>query len=163
MSDHNPTIHPLAQLEFSSRVRKRAQYEAFEFSLVPEGVQVRNGSYADPENHEYVVTVRGGVPVACTCPADTRFDGACKHRVAVAIRRPILDVTMQAQAVADGGRPVSSRKLGYARDEPSAEPEMTDPDHCEACAELDGLPCWECFRMQTVESDSDLASHHRFG
>ncbi|WP_136592183.1 SWIM zinc finger family protein [Salinigranum halophilum] len=152
MSDHNPTIHPLAQLDFSSRVRKRAQYEALEFSLVPEGVQVRNGSYADPENHEYVVTVRGGVPVACTCPADTRFDEACKHRVAVAMRRPILDVAVQAQVVADGGRTTSaSRTSGHSRHESSAELETTDPDHCEVCAALDALPCWDCFRARFGE------------
>ena len=151
MSDHNPTTHPLAQLEFSSRVRKRAQYEAFEFSLVPGGVQVRNGSYADPENHEYVVTVRGGVPVACTCPADTRFDGACKHRVAVAIRRPILAVTMQAQAVTDGGRTTSSaRAPDPSRHERSSDIETT-ADHCDACAALDALPCWDCFGTRSEE------------
>jgi hypothetical protein len=91
--------HPLARLEFSSRVRKRAQYEAFEFSLIPGGVRVRNGSYADPENHEYDVAIRDGVPVACTCPADAHFHGACKHRVAVAMRRAVLDAAIRMQAV----------------------------------------------------------------
>ncbi len=82
--------HVLSQLTFTSRVAKRAQYEALEFTIVPEGVLVRNASHANPAEHEYLVTVRDGVPVACECPADDRYDGACKHRVGVAIRTPIL-------------------------------------------------------------------------
>ena len=81
-------VHPLVSLDFSPRVRKRAEYEAFTFSLVPNGVLVRNESYADPANHEYAVQVTDGVPVACDCPADANFAEACKHRVAVAMRRP---------------------------------------------------------------------------
>ncbi|WP_114578519.1 SWIM zinc finger family protein [Saliphagus sp. LR7] len=45
------------------------------------------------------MNVENGVPVACECPADTYRDGACKHRVAVAIREPVL-----AAATADGSR-----------------------------------------------------------
>ncbi|WP_435066079.1 SWIM zinc finger family protein [Halobaculum sp. EA56] len=80
----------LRALDPTTRVIKRAQYECFEFTLCPEGTRVRNESYADPENHEYTVRVEGGFPTACTCPADTNRPEACKHRVAVAIRRPIL-------------------------------------------------------------------------
>ncbi|WP_142860901.1 SWIM zinc finger family protein [Salinigranum halophilum] len=147
MSDHNPTVHPLARLDFSGRVRKRAQYEAFEFSLVPDGVQVRNESYADPENHEYIVAVRAGVPVACTCPADARFDGACKHRVAVAMRRQILDVVTQVNVVADGGyASVVSGQSARSREEATSESSSTEADDCGVCAELDSLPCWACFQ-----------------
>ena len=88
-------MHPLEQLEFPPRVAKRAQYEAFEFSVHSPGVQVRNCSHADPSAHEYLVTVRAGVPTECTCPADETFEGACKHRVAVAIRSPVLDSLAQ--------------------------------------------------------------------
>jgi hypothetical protein len=91
--------HPLARLDFSTRVRKRAEYEAFECVLLGTDVRVRNVSYATPDTHEYLVTVRDGLPVACTCPADDRFDGACKHRVAVAIRRPILELIAAVEAV----------------------------------------------------------------
>jgi hypothetical protein len=152
MSEHRSTTHPLARLAFSSRVRKRAQYEAFEFALVPDGVLVRNNSYADPENHEYVVTIRDGVPIACTCPADVRFDGACKHRVAVAIRQPILDIATHVQVVADGGDVPSgsiSRRVGFATDVSASESTATESDPCEVCKELDVLPCWECFRTES--------------
>jgi hypothetical protein len=74
-----------------TRILKRAQYEAFAFEWFDGDVLVRNESYADPDDHEYLVTVDGGRPIACTCPADARFDHPCKHRVAVAIRRPILE------------------------------------------------------------------------
>src|SRR6056297_1828761 len=84
------TMHPLERLDFPTRVAKRAQYEAFEFTVTDDGVRVRNCSHADPTDHEYTVTVEDGLPTACTCPADKRFAGACKHRVAVAIRDPVL-------------------------------------------------------------------------
>ncbi|WP_132061009.1 SWIM zinc finger family protein [Halorussus amylolyticus] len=81
----------LARLETTSRVRKRAQYEAFEFELQDDDVRVRNRSHANPEDHEYIVRIEDDLPTACTCPADVKYSGACKHRVAVAIRQPILD------------------------------------------------------------------------
>jgi hypothetical protein len=82
---HEPSTNPLSKLSFTKKVAKRAQYEAFEFTLVPEGVGVRNGSHANPEEHEYLVTIGEGTPQTCTCPVNARFAGACKHRVAVAI------------------------------------------------------------------------------
>lgn len=82
---------PLAALEVTSRILKRAQYEAFSFTLTAEGVRVRNNSHADPSEHEYLVTVADGVPTSCTCPADAYSEGACKHRAAVAIRAPVTD------------------------------------------------------------------------
>jgi hypothetical protein len=82
MSSEN---HVLSQLTFTKRVAKRAQYEALEFSLTTRGVCVRNTSHANPANHEYLVPVRDGIPIACECPADDRYGGACKHRVGVAI------------------------------------------------------------------------------
>ena len=101
-TDDPPTqTHPLAALAFSRRVRRRAEYEALAFSLVPDGVLVRNESYEDPANHEYIVHVTDGVPVACDCPADAYFEEACKHRVAVAMRRPILDAVSRMHAVSD--------------------------------------------------------------
>ena len=84
----------LDRLEVSDRALKRAQYEAFDFRLTPDGVEVRNGSHADPSEHVYTVTVADGVPATCTCPADDHYDGACKHRLAVAIREPVLEAAV---------------------------------------------------------------------
>lgn len=130
------STHPLSRLEFSKRVAKRAQYEAFEFTLVPEGVRVRNGSHAKPKEHEYLVGVAGGIPETCTCPADARFDGACKHRVGVAIRKPILDAANR-QVAADGG-------VETATGLSSQQEGQQEEDNCEEC--LDEFPCWECVR-----------------
>ncbi|QSG05119.1 SWIM zinc finger family protein [Halapricum desulfuricans] len=91
--------------EIPRRVLKRAQYEAFEFELVGEQIRVRNASYVDPENHEYELTIAEGIPIQCTCPADARFDSPCKHRVAVAIRRPILDLVTEVQSKNTGETP----------------------------------------------------------
>lgn len=141
----------LAQLDVSSRVSKRAQYEAFEFEIRSGGVLVRNTSYAKPSKHEYVVTLRDGVPATCECPADARFDGACKHRVAVAIRRPVLDAARGQPVAADGGTVGDGIGHGDARaDADDPPPEAAADGESEACAECAALPhdfpCWECVR-----------------
>ncbi|MFC6727068.1 SWIM zinc finger family protein [Natronoarchaeum mannanilyticum] len=130
-------MHLLDDLSFTSKVAKRAQYEAFEFVIVPDGVRVRNCSHEKPAEHEYTVTVRDGRPTCCECPADQRFDGACKHRVAVAIRRPIVEAATTSQVRADGG---TVQKDGES-------PADTDqPDDCECASLPNGFPCWECVR-----------------
>lgn len=52
-------------------------------------------SWDDPEDHEYRVSVVDGVPTVCECPADRYHDEVCKHRVAVAIRRPVLAAAVE--------------------------------------------------------------------
>jgi hypothetical protein len=128
-----PSEHPLSQLTFSSRVGKRAQYEAFEFTVQPDGVRVRNGSHANREAHNYLVTASGGIPAYCTSPADTHSDDACKHRVAVAIREPIMAAATR-QVAADGGTVVE--EAGSAED--------VDVEECEYC--IGDFPCWESVR-----------------
>ncbi|MFC7076822.1 SWIM zinc finger family protein [Haloarcula halophila] len=106
-------MHPLEELQFSTTVAKRAQYEALALSIFGTNILVRNESHATPSDHEYLVTVEDGLPMSCSCPADTSFDGACKHRVAVAIQRPLLDVLRCQQAGeppgADGGQSQTQR------------------------------------------------------
>lgn len=120
--------------EPTSRVLKRAQYEAFMFSVLGGDIRVRNESYENPANHEYLVTVVDGIPAACECPADATYEGPCKHRVAVAIRPRILDLATKVQVAADGG----IRANDYH--------ESAESDQCE-CDELsDGFPCWDCIR-----------------
>lgn len=91
------TSLPISQLDPTKRVLKRAQYEAFKFSLLNGNVLVRNASYSDPTEHEYLVTVHDGLPKSCDCPADTHSQGPCKHRVAVAIRTSILEAAIAMQ------------------------------------------------------------------
>ncbi|MFC6787123.1 SWIM zinc finger family protein [Halobaculum halobium] len=144
----------LRQLAPTTRVLKRAQYEAFEFSIRTDGIHVRNASYADPENHEYLVTLSEEIPAACTCPADARFDGACKHRVAVAIRSPVLAAARDVsttRVAADGGErgavtprrsPVDTDSIDED-DTPAGGGDVETPEDCE-CDGLDGFPCWAC-------------------
>jgi len=143
-------MHPLAALTFSSRVAKRAQYEQFDITPVGSDFRVRNESHANPAEHEYLVKMDGTVPIACTCPADERFDGACKHRVAIAIRRPARDCPSNPSEAAsrirgDGGPSVERRaeKVSTA-DESQQRTCKADSDDCEDC--LPDLPCWECYR-----------------
>ncbi|MDT3433276.1 SWIM zinc finger family protein [Haloarcula sp. 1CSR25-25] len=144
-------MHPLEALTFSSRVAKRAQYERFDITPVESGFRVRNESHANPAEHEYLIAMDGSVPSACTCPADERFDSACKHRVAIAIRRPDRDLA-QSQSTdtphirSDGGPAVDSgtEQAGVAG-ELHQHTSKDDPDDCEDC--LPDVPCWECYRL----------------
>lgn len=83
-------MHPLTVLNPPTRILHRAQNEPFEFSLTERGVLVRNTRHPDPDYHEYDVEIVDGIPVGCTCPANTAFEGPCKHRVAVAIRPRLI-------------------------------------------------------------------------
>jgi hypothetical protein len=146
------TEHPLDQLDAPNRIIKRAQYEALAFELLETNVLVRNESHTDPENHEYLVVLEDGLPVSCTCPADEHYENACKHRVAVAMRRPIIDFANEVQLLADGG---SIRKQ---TDQRSPEPgdsgagsKESESEDCE-CSDLPGeFPCWDCYRAGTKE------------
>jgi hypothetical protein len=123
------TDHVLHELEVRTWPLKRAQYEAFAFSLFEGDVIVRNESHADPANHEYRVTVEDGVPTVCECPADTKYDGACKHRLAVAIRPRILQAIRRLQVAADGGVQASRAPAGIGTDASSDVPQQFDGDH----------------------------------
>ena len=129
-------------------MRRRAEYEAFEFALIPEGVLVTNCSHADPNEHRYLVRVVDGLPTSCSCPADERFDGACKHRVAVVIRGPVLEAAQQTVVATDGGLVPAE----------NSETELVDEDDCD-CNELpDGVPCWPCFRDGEQEFENEWSS-----
>ncbi|WP_324665391.1 SWIM zinc finger family protein [Haloarcula sediminis] len=154
-------MHPLEHLEFSKRVAKRAQYEALDISICETDILVRNESHANPEDHEYTVSIDEGIPVSCTCPADARFDGACKHRVAVAIRRPLLD-TLQSMKrgepplAADGGLSASQAGKDHTSDtSPAPTDSVTefldrDSEECSEC--LSDFPCWGCYRTGVTSS-----------
>ncbi|WP_227377598.1 SWIM zinc finger family protein [Haladaptatus halobius] len=130
----------LSQLTFIKRVAKRAQYEALEFSLETRGVLVRNTSHANPADPEYLVTVHDGIPIACECPADDRYEGACKHRVGVAIRTPLLQAATDHSLVADGGIQIENEPENHAEDS-----DTNQPADC-YCDRLSGFPCWSCVR-----------------
>ncbi|WP_458208718.1 SWIM zinc finger family protein [Haladaptatus sp. NG-SE-30] len=136
MSSNNVLSH----LTFTKRVAKRAQYEALEFSLTTRGVLVRNTSHANPADHEYLVTIRDGIPIACECPADTRYEGACKHRVGVRIAMPLLQAATDHSLVADGGTQIETEPETHTDNRDSDQPADCD------CDELSGFPCWPCVR-----------------
>ena len=128
----------LERLSPTNRVLKRAQYEAFAFSLYDGDVVVRNESHLNPTDHEYRVTVVDGIPTTCECPADKRFEGPCKHRTALAIRPTILDVATQMQLVADGGVTTETT--------PTDSKEDTEIQECDCQYLNDDFPCWECVK-----------------
>ena len=121
-------------LDADEQVQKRAQWEAFEFTVLGDGdVEVVNDSHGDADNHTYTVHVEGGIPSDCTCPAWEYQPGACKHMVAVAIRESVLDAASREQPVrADGGVTLAEFTTGD-----------TDEDGC-WCDDHD-FPCFDCY------------------
>ena len=140
----------LSALEFDASTAKRAQYEAFNFELDAPGlVTVRNESYENADEHSYRVNVEDGIPVVCECPADTYHEGACKHRVAVAIREPVLEAAseyereQEPEVAADGGTTIEGlAACEYAQD----QSEASRPVDCDCLPTFDDLPCWPCYR-----------------
>jgi hypothetical protein len=131
----------LEALECDEEVAKRAQWEAFEFTVLGGGgVEVVNDSHEDPEDHTYTVHVEGGIPSDCSCPAWEFQSGACKHMIGVAIREPVLEAATREQPVrADGGSATLEEFGSDDRDDDR-------PDECD-CDELSGdFPCWPCVR-----------------
>lgn len=136
----------LARLDVNAQTAKRAQWEAFEFRLTAGSVEVRNESHPAGEvaDHTYSVEVEDGVPVACDCPADEYQSGACKHRVAVAIREPLLDAASEARTPAsasedvpadvatDGGRAVE-QGAAYTKHVESPEQGGQEYARCTGC------------------------------
>jgi|AntDeeMinimDraft_4_1070355.scaffolds.fasta_scaffold00684_11 hypothetical protein len=135
------TPHPLDELSITNRVLKRAQYEAFEFELVDSDVRVRNASHGVPADHEYLVSIEDELPVACTFPADANYEHACKHRVAVAIRRPVLDFATDVRLLEDGGARSQRNESRQAATQLDDTDESAD---CECAPLPDDFPCWEC-------------------
>jgi hypothetical protein len=121
------------ETEAEERTAKRAQYEAFEMAVCPGvgKVNVVNKSYNDDKNHTYTVTVRDGEATGCSCPADEYQPGACKHRVAVESRQPVM-LAASTEIVTDGGEDADE-----------------DTDECHAChgsGTTDaGQECFVCF------------------
>lgn len=149
------TKHPLDQLHTTNRALHRAQRESFAFRLQQGAVIVRNQTHETPADHEYRVTVRDGVPVACTCPAEAQYAPACKHRIAVAIRDAVRETAMRMQQAA-AGDPVDTELSCGQHD---AEPEPVDPPaDCRCTARPDDVPCWPCVRAgrtTTAARDGD--------
>jgi len=133
-------------LDADVATEKRAQWEAFEFTVLDGGdVEVVNGSHADDDDHTYTVHIEGGIPSDCTCPAWEFQPGACKHMVGVAIRDPVLDAaTDVSTARTDGGTTVDVATETDTSDDHDGD----RPDDCD-CGDWNAglnLPCWPCYR-----------------
>lgn len=133
----------IAGLDCTDRVRKRSQWEAFEFSLLEgRGVEVANHSYSQSEvaDHTYAVEVENGTPVDCTCPAAEHFEEACKHQLAVAIRQPLIAAVTQSAdpEVSTGGGVQSDTGDAGEVSCPNDDPRCDGPTG-------DAFPCFACY------------------
>lgn len=141
----------LSELDYSDKARKRAQTEEMEFDVpMPGIVVVTNVSH----DSAHSVNVSEGVPNSCSCKADEYQPGACKHRVAVAIRNPVLVAADRGsgaeKAVAtDGGQLLVEQIEVEAENADAGAGSHCPHDHptCEG-ADAPGypelcFPCWE--------------------
>ena len=138
-------------LEFSDETGKRAVYEEFSFHDLGGGdVTVRNESHAERAEHEHTVHVVSGIPSDCTCKADTYHDGACKHRVAVALRPALLEAAEAGDPkpalATDGGLPehlstmstLTSDEIVHWQTCGGEGDSLADVDHHEDCPDAEG-------------------------
>lgn len=139
------TENVLSELEYSEKAAKRAEWESFEFSVPATGVVVvANASYGnEKDDHTHSVNVERGVPVGCSCKSDEYQDGACKHRVAVAINTPVLEAATAPKLLADGG-------VVSAAEPPESDASEGCPngngDVCEVGTGKERPEmCWPCF------------------
>ena len=86
---------------------KRARWEHLRLVACPGArhVNVTNYSYgvqaARSGEHTYTVSIgQDGLPTGCTCPADEYQPGPCKHVVACAADREVLDEAMHGDSTA---------------------------------------------------------------
>lgn len=151
LDDNRMNTKAISELQYSDKAAKRAQNEEMEFDVPTAGVVVVTNVSHDSAHS---VNVEDGVPVGCSCKADQYHQGACKHRVAVAINAPVLEAASasrsdgtEKRALADGGTVVSETKP------PESDVETTHADGCEN-PECEGLAsdadrpllsfeCWE--------------------
>ncbi|WP_159901912.1 hypothetical protein [Salinirussus salinus] len=128
-------------LSFDKKTAKRAEWEAFEFTIVgPHLVEVANASYGfEKADHTYTVgvAVRDGVafPAECECPADIHREQDCKHKVALAlIGNPVV-----LDAARTCSRPVKSGEAVSEGSCPNGDSDCDGPGSGD-------LPCWPCYR-----------------
>ncbi|WP_323675262.1 SWIM zinc finger family protein [Halorubellus sp. PRR65] len=142
-------------LTFTALTRKRAEWEAWEFTVVgPYQVKVTNASYGYlSEEHAYVVGVeeREGVvvPAECACPADVHGDKACKHRVAAAtVAGPtVLNAAVDFENPApDPDALASATTAADLLTLRGGVPDDAQSEECPECAGLSSMPCWACVR-----------------
>lgn len=141
----------LSELEYSEKTEERAQTEGMEFDVpMPGVVVVTNVSH----DSAHSVNVTDGAPESCSCKADQFGSGACKHRVACAIRSPVLAAASRGSGVekavaTDGGQLLL---------QPEAEEENADAvagcphgngEFCEgADADVERPElCWSCWEV----------------
>ncbi|WP_266080638.1 hypothetical protein [Haladaptatus caseinilyticus] len=79
-------------------------------------------------------------PITCESPADTRYEGTCKHQIGVAIRTPHLQAATDHSLVADGGTQIENNPEANAEDSDCDQPADCD------CDGPGGFPCWPCVR-----------------
>lgn len=79
---------------------------------------------------------------------DKHFEGACKYRVGVAIRRPIVDLVTEVQLRADSGDSIrpSARGEKSNSERAASTPQKEADGDCECGGLPDSAPCWPCFR-----------------
>lgn len=150
---------------------KRARWEHLRLAAVPGArrVNVCNVSYGVQEKaeHTYTVTIGpDGLPTDCGCPAAEYQSGPCKHAVAVAGDREVLDAAMHGgsepstdagadeQVATDGGRPTTEDYVDLGE---MYERTGDRPDACRCDEQLSAdMVCTECLRRDFATPNPEV-------
>lgn len=135
----------LRRLEYGDTTEERAQTEELEFDVPMGGVVVVTNVDHDSA---HTVNIAAGMPVSCSCKADTYHDGACKHRIACAMHESVIEAAMvgdQERPIPDGGEVVLDAETP---DETSETGCPHDHPDCEVGTGKERpVMCWDCFEV----------------
>ena len=145
-----------------SKNKLRAEWEGFEFRVpTPGSVRVENASYGnESDEHVYVVSVEGGIPSDCTCPAWEYHnpEDDCKHMIAVENQSAVVIAASVSgsdrQIATDGGEVDTS---GYVDLGELHERTTERPDRCRCDEQLSAdTVCSPCLQANFGTPNSEI-------
>ena len=143
---------------------KRARWEHLRLTACPGARRVNITNYshgvkaAQTGEHTYTVAIGpDGLPTECTCPADEYQPGPCKHAVACAADREVLDEAMHG-----GSEPSTDANANQAVATDGGDP-VDQPETCEQCGRegVESYVCDECADAADERREDDIAGPER--
>ena len=163
-TDRQPAHRNELAAAADEKTLKRARWEHLRLAACPGArhVNITNYSHgvqaARSGEHTYTVSIaQDGLPTGCTCPADKYQPGPCKHAVACAADREVLDEAMHDGSApstdADANQPVAT----------DGGVTVGDPETCEQCGRegVESYVCDECADAADERRDDDIAGSER--
>ena len=164
-TDRQPAHRNELAAAADEQMLKRARWEHLRLAACAGArhVNVTNYSYdvqaARSGEHTYTVSIgRDGLPTGCTCPADEYHPGPCKHAVACADDREVLNEAMHgdSDSVRQYTEADADANQAVATDGGAA---VDDSETCEQCGRegVERYVCDECADAADDRRDDDVS------